>query len=85
MKYFYLISIILLNYIATDDDIMNFIIDNIYLGDSTAASNEVYLKSFNIDTVVNCAEELVSEYKDLKFMELNYMMIMNKNYVLNWK
>ena len=24
----------------------------------------------NIDTVVNCAEELVSEYKDLKFMEL---------------
>ena len=70
MKYFCFISIILLNYIITDDDIMNYIIDNIYLGDSTAASNEDYLKSYNIDTVVNCAEELVSEYKDLKVLEL---------------
>ena len=70
MKYFYLISIILLNYIITDDDIMDYIVDNIYLGDSTAASDEEYLKSYNIDTVVNCAEELESKYKDLKFMEL---------------
>ena len=74
MKYFYLyiIYILLLNNIFTDveGDIMNYIIDNIYLGDSIAASNETYLKSFDIDTVINCADEFVSEYKDLKFMEL---------------
>ncbi len=72
MNYFYLyiISILLLNYIFTEDDNMNYIIDNIYLGDSIAASNEAYLKSFDIDTVINCADKLVSEYKDLKFMEL---------------
>ena len=53
-----------------DDESMNYIIDNIYLGDSEAASNEENLKKYNIDTVVNCAQELTSEYKDLRFIEL---------------
>ena len=82
-KLFYIISIIILCIILADEfeyeeeeiqevvsDKMNYIIDNIYLGDMDAAADEEYLKSYNISTVVNCAEELVSNYTDLKFMEL---------------
>ena len=68
MKLFFIISICLLNFIFTDN--MNYIIDNIYLGDKTAAKNEEFLKEYNISTVINCAEELTSVYKDIKFMEL---------------
>ena len=52
------------------DDPMNYIIDNIYLGDSVAASDEDFLKEYNITTVVNCAQDFTSNYKDLKFLEL---------------
>ena len=82
-KLFYIISIIILCIILADEyeseeeeiheevyNRMDYIIDNIYLGDSDAAADEDYLKSYNISTVVNCAEELVSNYTDLKFMEL---------------
>ena len=69
MKLFCIISISLLNFIFTDD-YMNYIIDNIYLGNREAASNEEYLKEYNISTVINCADDLTSVYKDLKFMEL---------------
>ena len=82
-KLFYLISIAILYIISSNkyeyeeeeiqevvSDKMNYIIDNIYLGDMDAAADEEYLKSYNISTVVNCAEELVSNYTDLKFMEL---------------
>ena len=62
MKLFNIISISLLNFIFTDDN-MNYIIDNIYLGNSEAASNEEYLKEYNISTVINCAEDLTSVYK----------------------
>ena len=78
MKLFSFISISLLNFIFTDDN-MNYIIDNIYLGDSEAASNEEYLKEYNISTVVNCAESLTSEYKELKFMELRLYDIYEQN------
>ena len=78
MKLFNFISISLLNFIFTDDN-MNYIIDNIYLGDSEAASNEEYLKEYNISTVVNCAESLTSEYKELKFMELRLYDIYEQN------
>ena len=78
MKLFNIISISLLNFIFTDDN-MNYIIDNIYLGNSEAASNEEYLKEYNISTVINCAEDLTSVYKELKFMELNLYDIYEQN------
>ena len=56
--------------ICQEYEIMNYIIDNIYLGDSEAAGNEEYLKEYNITAVVNCAEEIYSDYRDLKFIEL---------------
>ena len=56
--------------IGQDQNSMNYIIDNIYLGDSEAASNEKYLKKHNITAVVNCAIEYTSKYKDLNFLEL---------------
>ena len=51
-------------------DSMNYIIDNIYLGDIVAASNETFLKEYNISIVINCAIEFESNYKDLKALEL---------------
>ena len=65
-----LISIIKIIFVYNADP-MNYIIDNIYLGDKYAARDEEYLKKNNISTVVNCAKGLTSNYKDLKFMELN--------------
>ena len=62
-----LILFFLINIIICD---MNYIIDNIYLGDSLAAANETFLKEYNITTVINCAQELVSEYQEIKFLEL---------------
>ncbi len=84
MRLFYLISIYILCIISADkyeyeeEEIeeevyyrMNYIIDNIYLGGVEAAEDEEFLKSYNISTVVNCAGEMVSNYTDLKFIELN--------------
>ena len=53
------------------EDSMHYILDNIYLGDISAAENETYLKNFNISIVINCAYEHRSEYKDLKAYEFN--------------
>ena len=68
MKYF---SIILLfsslNLINAG---MDYICDNIFLGDNIAASNETYLKENNIGAVVNCAKDLISNYIEIKFLEL---------------
>ena len=71
-KLFYILISSLINLIICDDDLinMNYMIDNIYLGNAQAASDEEYLKKYNISTVVNCAEEIPSEYKDIKFFEL---------------
>ena len=49
---------------------MDYICDNIYLGDKYAARDEPYLIKNNIDTVVNCAESVNSSYKELKYLEL---------------
>ena len=70
LKLYYIISLTILTFVISDDP-MNYIIDNIYLGDSVAAADEDYLKDHNISAVVNCAEDLTSNYKDLKFIELN--------------
>ena len=51
-------------------DKMNYIIDNIYLGDKYAAKDEEYLKEHGIKAVVNCAYSFKSNYKDLKFIQL---------------
>ena len=67
---FYIIIISIINLIICQDDPMNYMIDNIYLGDAEAASDEDYLKSYNITTVINCADDIHSSYKDLKFLEL---------------
>ena len=56
--------------LGQEEDSMNYILDNLYLGDVLAAENETYLKSFNIYLVINCAYEHVSEYEDLKAYEL---------------
>ena len=66
----YILILLIINLIICDDENMNHIIDNIYVGDVVAASDEEYLKQFNITVVVNCAEEITSDYKDLKFLEL---------------
>ena len=50
---------------------INYIIDNIYLGDTNAAGNETYLEENNITVVVNCASGYSSNYKRLKSLELN--------------
>ena len=74
MQKSYILIFFLINHIICDDEdepvIMNYMIDNIYLGGIDAASDEQYLKDYNISTVVNCAFEITSEYKDLKFFEL---------------
>ena len=56
--------------LGDDTDRINYICDNIYLGDAIAASNEDFLKEYNISTVVNCARTHRSDYKDIRFMEL---------------
>ena len=67
---FYIIFISLFNLCILIDEHMNYIIDNIYLGDIDAAQNITYLKEYNITAVVNCADEFFSEYEDIKFIEL---------------
>ena len=69
---FYIILLYLSQFILSDDEDenMNYICDNIYLGNCLAAIDEEYLKSYNITTVVNCAFELPSEYNFTKFLEL---------------
>ena len=51
---------------------MDFICDNIYLGDKEAARDESYLKQNNITRVVNCAHEITSDYKEIRFLDLNF-------------
>ena len=67
---FYILLWLIINLISCEYLNMNYIIDNIYLGDSEAAADEEYLKQYNIKAVVNCAEDITSEYEDLKFLEL---------------
>ena len=71
--FFFILFILIISLIFCDDYRMNYIIDNIYLGNHEAASNEDYLKQYSITTVVNCAhqDDIVSDYKDIKFLELN--------------
>ena len=63
------ISILTL-FLGQEEDSMHYILDNIYLGDASAAENETYLKNFDISVVINCAYEHISEYEDLKAYEL---------------
>ena len=78
---FFISFIFILSFISCDDDDdrMNYIIDNIYLGNSEAASDEQYLKQYNITTVINCANDLVSDYQDIKFLELNLFDYIEQN------
>ena len=67
-----IIFISIINFlIGQDDDSMHYILDNIYLGDASAAENETYLKNFDISVVINCAYEYKSEYEDLKAYDFN--------------
>ena len=50
---------------------MDYICNNIFLGDSIVASNETYLKENNISAVVNCAKDFISNYNEIKFLELS--------------
>ena len=52
---------------------MDYICDNIYLGDKKAAGDEANLLKNNIKAVVNCAQGCVSEYNEIKFIELNLL------------
>ena len=61
--FFFLINLFLCNN-------MDYIIDNIYLGDYIASINETLLKEYNITSVINCALELPSEYEEIRFLEL---------------
>ena len=66
----YILLLIAIKIIICDDDPMNYIIDNIYLGGREAARDIEYLKQYNITTVINCAEEIESAYEDIKFLEI---------------
>ena len=72
MKKFLIILIITkLNILlGQEDDPMNYVVDNIYLGDRFAAGNETFLKEYNISIVINCAIQIISNYNDLKALEL---------------
>ena len=70
-KILFILLISIINIILGQDDPMNYIIDNIYLGDSNAGGNEEYLKSYNITAVVNCAVDCISYFQDIKYIELN--------------
>ena len=70
-KLFLIVLFSIFNSFISEDNSMDYIIDNIYLGNSDAAQDEEFLKQYNITAVVNCAEDFDSDYKDLKFMELN--------------
>ena len=73
IKVFSIISIIIVHYIiGQDSDPMNYIIDNIFLGDRFAASDLKNLKKNNITTVVNCAKEIHSNYTDIRYIELSF-------------
>ena len=50
---------------------MNYICDNIFLGDANSAKNETYLKENNVSAVVNCANGILSNYNEIKFIELD--------------
>ena len=50
---------------------MNYICDNIYLGDTQAANNETYLLENDVKAVVNCANGYTSQYNTIRFLELN--------------
>ena len=73
IKIFSFISIIILYFInGEESDPMNYIIDNIFLGDRYAAADIENLKKNNITTVVNCAREVVSNYTDIRYIELSF-------------
>ena len=73
IKIFSFISIIIICFIIGEDsDPMNYIIDNIYLGDRLAAADLENLKKNNITTVVNCAKEVASNYTDIRYIELSF-------------
>jgi protein tyrosine/serine phosphatase len=55
----------------SDRDDMNYIIDNIYLGNKVAADNEELLKEHGITHVINCANSINSRYKSLRFLTLS--------------
>ena len=55
---------------------MDYICDNIYLGDTTASKNESYLQQNNI---TNCADEIKSNYTTIKFLKLNLYDMSNEN------
>ena len=67
-----IIFISIINFsIGQYEDSMHYILDNIYLGDASAAENETYLNNFDISVVINCAYEYKSEYEDLKAYDFN--------------
>ena len=69
---FIIILVFLFNSINSfSGDPMNHIFKNIYLGDYRAAEDEIYLKMYDILSVVNCATELYYDYKDIISFELN--------------
>ena len=69
---FIIILVFLFNSInSINGDPMNHIFKNIYLGDYRAAEDEIYLKMYDILSVVNCATELYYDYKDIISFELN--------------
>ena len=73
IKIFSFISISILYFIIGEEsEPMNYIIDNIFLGDRYAAADIENLKKNNITTVVNCAKEVASNYTDIRLIELSF-------------
>ena len=73
IKIFSFISITIFYFIIGEEaDPMNYIIDNIFLGDRFAAADLENLKKNNITTVVNCAKEVASNYTDIRYIELSF-------------
>ena len=67
-KFYPILFICLVKFILAG---MDYICDNIYLGDTEAAGQEEYLKENNISLVINCANRYTSKYKEIRYIELN--------------
>ena len=67
----FLFLITITKVISINNNAMNHIYKNLYLGGHRAAENENLFKMYDIHTVINCASELQYNYKDIISYDLN--------------
>ena len=71
--------------ISINNNAMNHIYKNLYLGGHRAAENENLLKMYDIHTVINCAAELQNDYKDIISYDLNLYDMPEEQIILTFE